>query len=307
MENVYFQIFFRPVVDKSGEVKYRKVKVLKKRNNTEENLTKGRLLRFISKQFETISPKLGKNERLLVEIPLDFLLSRSLIEEMEADKVNLLLDFPVLKINQERLFRIKKLFWEYRKAGFEFSFNSKAFMKYRHHFPSNLVSFVCLPAEDRLKFHKNCFYNIDNEESFKKVFQKGDYFCGDLFGEYELVAEVNALNYLQTTVSNAVDLVENENVDIGELETIIKTDPHLVTALVKYANSPLIAPPSPIKDLTHAIVYLGLKRLKQFLMVIMLNRLATLDPDLEKIALRLSAVGFLATWVPISKASQANL
>ena len=293
MENVYFQIFFRPVVDKNGEVKYRKVKVLKIKNNREEHLTKGQLLTFVSKQFGKIADKLNENEKILIEIPLDFLISRFFIEDMELDKVNFLLDFPVSKFTKKHLLHVKQLLLNYKKAGLEISFYSKPYLRYRAEFPSGWVSFVCLNPDEGLKFHKNCFYNVDDEETFKKVSEIGDYFCGKLFGDYELVAEINALSYLQATVSRALELVEREDINIQELEKIIKTDPQLAVSLIKYANSPLIATPSPIKDLTHAVVYLGLNRLKQFLLVIMLNQLATVDPDFEKVALRLAAVGIL--------------
>jgi len=293
MENVYFQILFRPVVDRNGNPKYRKVKVLKVKNGKEENLTKGQLLSFVSKQFEKIKGKLNEEEKLLVEIPVDFLLSRTLIEEMELDKVNFLLDLPVSKFTKKHLFHAKQLWKDYKKGGLEISFYAQAYLKYKTSFPPSEVSFVCLHPEDGLKFHKNCFYEVDREEIFQKLLTVGDYFCGKIFGDYSVVAEINALSYLQATVSKALELTERDNINLGELEKVIKTDAQLAVSLLKYANSPLIAPPSPIKDVKHAVVYLGLNRLKQFLLIIMLNQLATMDKDFEKVALRLAAVGFL--------------
>ena len=293
MENIYFQVYSRPVVDREKNPKYQKIRVVKIKGNHQEELTKGQLLTFISQQFEKLQNHIEKGERFLIELPLDFLLSRSLIEDLELSKVNFLLENPVSHLTKKRIFHIKDLLKTYRTGGLEISFRSEVYEKYRPHFPPQEVAFVCLPPEEGQTYHRNCYREVNSEELFRTLKGKGELFCGRLFGDYRLVSEINALSYLKTTVSRALELLEFENVKIEELVQVIKTDPKLAVSLVKYANSPLIAPPSPIKDTKHSLVYLGLNRLKQFLLVIMLGQMAVVDPSFEKVALRLAAVGLL--------------
>ena len=294
MQNVYFEVFFKPVVDRNKKVRYGKLKVVKVRGKDEEELTLGRLLNFLTHQFDKISNHLSGEERLMVELPLDFLVSQTLIEGLPLEKLNFLLGNPITKPNEKKVFKIKQLLKEYQKAQLEVSFYYDIYLSYRYSFPPKEVSFVCIPSErDDLNFHRNCFFNVDTSETFEKLKEKGNYFCGKLFGDYEKVFEINALSYLQTTISRALEILEDEDTDISALEKVIKTDPQLAVSILKYANSPLIAPPSPIKDIKHAIIYLGLERLKEFLLMIMMNNLASVDPEFQEIALRLGAVGLL--------------
>ena len=114
-----------------------------------------------------------------------------------------------------------------------------------------------------------------------------------MFGEFQVIEEITALSFLQTTIEKVLELLSNENITASELERTIKTDPKLSIEVIKFANSPLIAPLQEIKDLKHAIVYLGFNRLKDFLITFLVNQLATLDKTLYEIALQLSATGFL--------------
>jgi len=293
MQNVYFEVFFKPIVDKDKRVRYRKLKVVKVRGKERETLTLGRLLNFVNHQFDRLQILLKEEERLMVELPLDFLVSKSLIEGLPLEKFNFLLGDPVSKIGRKKLISIKQYLEEYLKNGLEISFLSNVYLNYKYNFPPKYVAFVCIPPEEGLTFHKNCFFNVDTLEIFEKLKEKGEYFCGRLFGDFEKVLEINALSYLQTTISKALEILGDENADISALEKIIKTDPQLVVGLLKYVNSPLIAPPSPIKDIRHAIIYLGLERLKEFLLMVMLNNLASVDTEFKEIALRLGAVGLL--------------
>ena len=293
MQNLYFRVLLKPVVDRGGKTRYRKLRVLKVRGQREEELTLGRLLTFISNQFDKLKNHLSEGERFLIELPLDFLLSKTLIEGLKPEKINLLLGDPVSKFTKKHLFHTKQLLKEYLNTGLEVSFRHQTYMRYRYSFTPKEVSFICIPAEENLTFHRNCYFGVDSSETYERVKEKGELFCGKLFGDYETAAEITALSYLQTTIARALEILEREEVDISELERLIKTDPQLAVGIIKYANSPLIAPPSPIRDIKHAIVYLGLERLKEYLLMIMLNRLAAVDPEFQKIALRLGAAGLL--------------
>jgi len=102
---------------------------------------------------------------------------------------------------------------------------------------------------------------VDSAEVFEKVKSQGELFCGKLFGDYEELFEITVLSYLKTTLSRALEMVEKEDFDVDQLEKLLKADPKLSVSLLKFINSPLMAPPSPIRDIKHAIVYLGVNNL----------------------------------------------
>jgi len=293
MENIVFKIQFRPIVDKEGKVKYRKLRILKISGKSEEVLSKGKLLHFIDAQFERIEKYIEQNQRIVIELPLDFLLSKTLIEPLNLSRLNFLLTDPISKFTNKHAFHFRKLVNRYTDNGLEISVYISTFGKYRFQLAPIKFSFFCQTSNEENKLKPVCFYDVDDEKTFESIKSKGELFCGKLFGDYTTVLEINALTYLQTTLARALEILDSEEVAINELEKSIKADPQLAVSLVKYANSPLIAPPSPIKDLKHAIIYLGLTRLKQFLMALMISQMASVDKEFEEIALRISAYGFL--------------
>ena len=290
MENISYTVYAKPVTDREGKVLYKRLKVYKIKGNQNEEITKGKLLTFVANQFEKIAEHLEENQRVILEIPLDFLLAKTLIEGLPLEKVNLLLANPVSHISGKQLLRIKKYLEKYTSAGLEVSIYSETFGKYR--LPK--ISFVCIPPDGKsVSFPKKCFYNVDTAEVFEKVKSKGEFFCGKLFGDYEELFEITALSYLQTTVSHALEMVENEDFDIDQLEKLLKADPKLSVSLLKFVNSPLMAPPSPIRDIKHAIVYLGLNKIKEFLLTIMVTEGGKVDREMEDLVIKLGAVGVL--------------
>ncbi|RTZ59207.1 MAG: hypothetical protein DSZ31_04370, partial [Gammaproteobacteria bacterium] len=131
MENISYTVYAKPVTDREGKVLYKRLKVYKIKGNQNEEITKGKLLTFVANQFEKIAEHLEENQRVILEIPLDFLLAKTLIEGLPLEKVNLLLANPVSHISGKQLLRIKKYLEKYTSAGLEISIYSETFGKYR--------------------------------------------------------------------------------------------------------------------------------------------------------------------------------
>jgi c-di-GMP-related signal transduction protein len=289
MENVAYKVYAQPVTDKNGKIPYRRLKVYKVKGNQREELIRGKLLTFVASQFEKIEEKLEPNQRVILEIPLDFLLAQTLMEALPLNRVNLLLYNPVSNLSPRQLQEIRTRITEYTSAGLEISLYLQTFERYRLF----KISFVCLPPDKVVSFPKRCFYNVDTPELFEKVKPLGELFCGKLFGDFKEILEITALSYLQTTVSRALELVESDDFDVEQLEKLLKSDPKLSVSLLKFVNAPLIAPPTPIRDIKHALVYLGARKIKEFLLTIMVTESGKLDKDLEDLVVRLGAVGLL--------------
>jgi c-di-GMP-related signal transduction protein len=294
MQNVSFLVLARPIVDSNNQTKYLKIKVVKRiGDNEEQPLQKGAILHFLTTNFEVISKHLKENQRIIFDLPLDFLVSKSLLEEIDLKKVAIVTTEPVGKVTSKHIFEIKNLVKIYIQNGVELAIKCSIFPRYGLKIGKDIFKFICTEPQQICRFSPLCFENVDTEEIFQKVKEKGILFCGKLFGDYQVLEEITALSYLQNTIEKALELLNDTNINASEIEQVIKTDPKLSIAILKYANSPVIAPLTEIKELRHAIVYLGFNRLKDFLITFLINQLATVDKNLYEFALQLAAAGFL--------------
>jgi len=69
--------------------------------------------------------------------------------------------------------------------------------------------FICAEPAQVCRFSPLCFENVDTEEIFLKVKEKGILFYGKLFGDYQILEEITALNYLQNTIERALELLSD--------------------------------------------------------------------------------------------------
>jgi len=293
MENISFLVLARPVVDRKRQTKYLKLRVIKKIGNEEQLLQKGAILHFLASNLEQLYNHLRENQRFLFELPLDFLVMRSIIEEIDLSRIAIMAGKPLSKITLKHIIEIKDFIKDYIKNGLELAIQCEIFPKFGLKLGKENFNFVCAEPEQTCHFSSLCFKDINSEEIFQKVKDKGILFYGNLFGEFQVIEEITALSFLQTTIEKVLELLSEEKTTARDLERTIKTDPKLSVEIIKFANSPLIAPLQKIRDLRHAIVYLGFNRLKDFLITFLVNQLATVDKTLYEIALRLSATGFL--------------
>lgn len=66
---------------------------------------------------------------------------------------------------------------------------------------------------------------------------------------------------LPPVATHVLNLLEDDNIDIRKVSTIIETDPSLTMKLLRVANSPLYATRTEINSIHQAIITLGLNRL----------------------------------------------
>jgi len=66
---------------------------------------------------------------------------------------------------------------------------------------------------------------------------------------------------LPPVATHVLNMLEDDNVDIRKVSTIIETDPSLTLKLLRVANSPLYATRTEINSIQQAIITLGLNRL----------------------------------------------
>lgn len=179
METFFYKVYAKPVTDKNGQVLYKKLKIYKIKGKQREEITKGKFLTLVANQFERIAEYLEENQGVILEIPVDFLIARTLIEALPLERGNLILTNPVSHISGKHLLRIKNFLEENTSAGLELSIYSKTFDRYR----LQKVYFVCIsPYGRNVVFQKNVSTMWTQRKFLKKLNPKGNSFAGNFLG-----------------------------------------------------------------------------------------------------------------------------
>lgn len=76
------------------------------------------------------------------------------------------------------------------------------------------------------------------------------------------IARRKSVNPIPATVSELLRLSEDPHASLKDFEAVIAKDPATAAEVLRHANSPLYAPRSEIKSLTHAVAYLGIETVK---------------------------------------------
>jgi len=76
---------------------------------------------------------------------------------------------------------------------------------------------------------------------------------------------VGTLNMLPAVAVQALQISNNPDCDFGKLAGVIQRDLKLTTLILRMANSALFSPPKPIASLHHAVLTIGLRRCRDFI------------------------------------------
>ena len=76
---------------------------------------------------------------------------------------------------------------------------------------------------------------------------------------------VGTLNMLPAVAVQALQIANNPDCDLGKLAGVIQRDLKLTTMILRMANSALFSPPRPIASLHHAVLTIGLRRCRDFI------------------------------------------
>lgn len=109
--------------------------------------------------------------------------------------------------------------------------------------------------------------NITTAEEFSEAERLGyDYFQGDFFCKPETLS-AKALTSYQFTYLRVMQLLNDQNFEFGKVEQVIKTDPSLSFKLLRYINSSAIGIRHRISSLRQALVLLGERLLRRWLLI----------------------------------------
>ncbi|PIE57588.1 MAG: signal transduction protein [Desulfobulbus propionicus] len=120
---------------------------------------------------------------------------------------------------------------------------------------------------------------IETQKEFNTANKLGfTLFQGYFFSKPEHI-KIKELPANKLVYLNLLSEIVRKNTSIDRLNQIISTDVSLTYKLFKFLNSSYFYRLQEIKNLKHAIAYLGQKELRNFLMLVIISEMATDKPD----------------------------
>ncbi len=127
---------------------------------------------------------------------------------------------------------------------------------------------------------------VETRDEFDKACKLGfRYFQGYFFSRPEQL-KVKELNAVKVNLINLLAEVSQKKTDINRLHKIMSVDIAMSYKLLRFLNSAYFYRLQKVKDVKHAIAYLGEKELRRFILLVLISELATEKPgELVRMAL----------------------
>ncbi|QDT54183.1 HDOD domain protein [Caulifigura coniformis] len=105
---------------------------------------------------------------------------------------------------------------------------------------------------------------------------------------------VGRLQMLPPLAKEAMEIVNTDDCDLLKVASIIQRDVKLATFILRVANSTAFSPPKPIASLNHAVLFIGRRRARDFIITASLMALSnTVPASLHTRQATLASHGFL--------------
>lgn len=112
---------------------------------------------------------------------------------------------------------------------------------------------------------------IETDEEYEEAKKNGyDYYQGFYFSEPLMVLGKDVL-INNTTCFNVMSQIRKDDIDLDDVEQIMKVDMSLTYKLLKFLNSSIFSFVQPISSVKQAIMLLGSKELKKWLYLVVLG------------------------------------
>ena len=285
-------IFKRKNVRNSeGDIAFFKVWVDKWEEDREPVPPESLILHISANYSVDLEAKLMGNRRALVDVPIDMLVSRSVIEVLNGTKFIFNLVSPRRQLTDKHISYLNTIFPVYQEEGFLFSIHENLLKRspdvIRDY--GNYINYVYIESDATPHIEGKLIIRC-GEKDFSYLGY--DFVCE---GEYEDVMIVNTLKHIQASLSKLISMLADDP-SIENLAETIKGDPALVTKLLQYVNSPLFPHRKEIQDITMAINYLGLENLKKFLIAVWMSQFFGQDPEFIEFVKSMLYNAFFAEW-----------
>lgn len=233
---------------------------------------------LMSSMFEQGESIIATGKKLYINVPEQAL---DWVEDWVCPKeqvvIELLEDVPVTEENIAKVARLKQKGYKIALDDFSLDSPAKGFLSYADIVKIDLMAVSRKEVEQwwpTLKSYPLILLaeKVESQEQWQWCKSLGfDLFQGYFFARPENVTgKTFCSSHLQ--VLSLINKLSDPAVSISELEGIIKTDPWLYFRLMRYASNLCLKRDISISSVRHAIMVVGMVRLKAFLMLISVTR-----------------------------------
>ncbi|HIP97806.1 MAG TPA: HDOD domain-containing protein [Aquifex aeolicus] len=226
--------------------------------------------------------KVAGNKKIMLNLSIQNVVNKSYLETLVPEKTVLNLQKPYTEITKKQWEYINSALQNLKKEGFEFAFDVDLIfdkdirllaIKYADYIVAQIKDLD--KTKDPFLIKKQCIATrIEDQKMFLLAKRNHcDLFEGYFFGKPEPIYAEISIAALTTTIIKTLSAIER-HADLKEIEELIKSDPGLVTKLLKFVNSSYFYLPLEIKSIRQALAYLGINNLKKYLLVLMVLELA---------------------------------
>ncbi len=222
--------------------------------------------------------RVGEGKKVVVNVSVDALLNKA-FENLPMEKLIFELLKPQIPVGGVTIAQTLKSMSRFKEAGALFASHYELLEdeRYQQFVEGSFFVSVDFPRlNDRrieqLKANgkKIVVTKIETKEQYEEALKVGDFFEGNYLESPYILKEFETAPYLKTTLLRLMSMVHSAQ-STKEIAELISYDVGLTAKLLRFVNSAYFSPIQEIKSVEQACSMLGLKNLKNFILLLAMN------------------------------------
>jgi Predicted signal transduction protein containing EAL and modified HD-GYP domains len=276
-----FLIAKQPIFDREGKIIAYEVYLRKKGNLLEypKEVPYNRSAYIIVEILtEHGIDRVGEGKKVMLNVSVDALLNKA-FENLPPEKLIFELLKPQIQAGGVTIAQTLKSMSRFKEAGALFASHYELLEdeRYQQFVEESFFISVDFPhLNDRrieqlkAKGKKIIVTKIENKEQYEKALKVGDFFEGNYLESPYILKEFEIAPYLKTTLLRLMSMVYSAQ-STKEIAEFISYDVGLTAKLLRFVNSAYFSPIQEIKSVEQACSMLGLKNLRNFILLLAVN------------------------------------
>ncbi len=234
--------------------------------------------------------RIGEGKKVMINVSLDSIINKA-IDALDPKKLIIDIIEPQIPLGEVVYKHILDRIDKYIERGVTFSINESYLNNTKLAGLLDKVSIISVDVkrlnESIVEFARRnsktlLVSRIESEEEFNKAKEVGNYFQGNYLETPFILKELRSAPYLKHTLLKIMAIIHSAQ-STKEIANIISTDVGMSAKILRLVNSAYYSPIKEIKSVEQACALLGLKNLKNFLLVLAMNDYVSIEnPELWK-------------------------
>ncbi len=234
--------------------------------------------------------RIGEGKKVMINVSLDSIINKA-IDALDPKKLIIDIIEPQIPLGEVVYKHILDRIDKYIERGVTFSINESYLNNTKLAGLLDKVSIISVDVkrlnESIVEFARRnsktlLVSRIESEEEFNKAKEVGNYFQGNYLETPFILKELQSAPYLKHTLLKIMAIIHSAQ-STKEVANIISTDVGMSAKILRLVNSAYYSPIKEIKSVEQACALLGLKNLKNFLLVLAMNDYVSIEnPELWK-------------------------